>query len=123
MMRIKDHEDLFADSIHVWRPGFELEEGEIQDLRAVEITVRHLWNRYGPQRPQPARLNSRDVAADNAAVDEFEEQNRAFLEVVLKLAVTADWRAFFPSPEHVRIEQAREIIIARGGTNRLSELE
>ena len=122
MMRIEDREGLFADSIHEWRPRYELREGEVDDLRSVEKTVRYLWNRYGPQRPDPALLTARNVAADNANVDAFEERKGHFWSAVLRLLLTDEWRSFFPEEEHARIEQARQIISARGGADRLEDL-
>ena len=122
LMRMDDDQNgLFADTIHEWRPPYELRDGEVEDLRLVEKIVRDLVARYGPKRPRPARLTSRDVATDTAEVDVYEERKNAICCALLRLMFTDEWRSFFPKAEHERVEEGRRIIAKWGGGDRLEE--
>ena len=115
VLTINSEESLFSDTIGELRPGFVFAPGEQDDLRTVELIVRDLWSRYAPPKPKPASMTSRDVAAENAGVDRYEEEKRRLASVLLTLAVNDEWRLYFPAVEHEKVEAARRIIIAHGG--------
>jgi hypothetical protein len=115
VMSIEEGECLYTDTIHRWRPGYVLKEGELEQLRAVELLVRSLWSRYAPPAPEPAGQRPGNLAAENAEVDEYEARKNALAGVLLRLAVTDEWQTFFPTSEHHEIKTARHIVIEHGG--------
>ena len=118
-----EEEEFYTDTIDRWRPGYALQSGEIEDLRAVEGLVRDLWKRYAPPKPKPADLTVRSVAEENAAVDRYEQEKDHFWGAIIRLLVTDEWRSYFPAREHPAIESVRQIIVAHGGTPPDSEIE
>jgi hypothetical protein len=113
LMDIED-ESLYTDTVHRWRPGFSLTAAEVEELRRVEVGIRDLWRRYSPERPRPASYGIHDVTAENESVDRFEKAKGMLWGVIARLAISDEWRSFFPEAEHPRIEALREVLIRHG---------
>jgi len=92
-------------------PSFAIAPDELQDLSNVERTVRDIWTRYVP--PSPALRKFSPVAAENAAVDAY-ENSKAQLRDALRNVVSDDgWRDHFSTADHAAIERVRAIITSR----------
>jgi len=115
-MELETGEVFFTDTMEKWRPGYELAPGEREQLRRVELLVRELWAKYGPRKPPRADMRTRNLVEENAVVDEYETASNTIKGIILRLAVTDEWRSYFPSSEHEKVEQARQLIIRHGGT-------
>jgi hypothetical protein len=116
LMELEGDEGLFTDTIERWRPGYELAAGEREELRSLELLVRELWARYSPREPLRADVHGRNINEENAAVDECEAASNTLKGVILRLAVSDEWRSYFPASEHEKIDRARQLIIGHGGT-------
>lgn len=94
-------------------PAFAIAPDELQDLAIAEQIVRDMWARYLPATPALRTYSS--VAAENAAVDAYENAKAQLGDALRNIPSSDSWRNEFSILDHAAIEQLRRIITARGG--------